>query len=140
MKHCSGCNINKSLDSFNVRKQSKDGLCSRCRDCLMAKSKAYYRNNPEKHKYRMLEQNYGVTEDFYKHLLDLQENVCAICGGVSTDGKSLHVDHDHATGLVRGLLCNLCNMGLGKFKDDPKRLAEAIKYLDIKIELEKVDA
>ena len=53
---------------------------------------------------------------------------CAICG-VAVEGKKLHYDHDHATGEFRGWLCQLCNTGLGMFKDGPYRLAMAISYL-----------
>lgn len=56
---------------------------------------------------------------------------CAICGTVEWNGrhKRPHVDHDHKTGRVRGILCSECNTGLGKFKDDPTILEAALAYL-----------
>jgi predicted nucleic acid-binding Zn ribbon protein len=53
------------------------------------------------------------------------ESTCAICG----DTTSLVVDHDHDTGQIRGMLCTMCNTGLGMFRDSPKRLAAAVGYL-----------
>lgn len=58
-----------------------------------------------------------------------QHEVCAICEADEWGKKGPHVDHDHATGRVRGLLCGLCNNGLGNFRDDPARLQAAIDYL-----------
>ena len=57
--------------------------------------------------------------------------VCAICGGVSTDGRRLAVDHDHITKDVRGLLCQPCNVGLGVFGDSPEVLRLAADYLEL---------
>jgi hypothetical protein len=68
--------------------------------------------------------------DQYGTLLAAQGGICAICGGPPTGmGKSYHVDHDHETGIVRGLLCSNCNTALGLLGDDPSRLAAAIRYL-----------
>lgn len=53
---------------------------------------------------------------------------CSNSKGCHVKG-SLSVDHDHETGEVRGLLCNLCNTGLGKFKEDPSLLTKAASYL-----------
>jgi hypothetical protein len=71
---------------------------------------------------------YGMTAEDYAGLLEAQGNACAICGGEWTNGRP-HVDHDHKTGKVRGLLCGPCNTGIGHLKDDPARLAAAITYL-----------
>ncbi len=69
-----------------------------------------------------------LTEEQYKAMAERQGGVCAICSGKPKSGR-LAVDHIHGTTTVRGLLCNLCNSGLGLFKDDPNRLAAAIEYL-----------
>lgn len=77
-----------------------------------------------KHKYRM-------TEADFDALLERQGGGCAVCGTTAPVGRGqqFHVDHDHATGVVRGLLCSECNTGLGKFKDDIRLLENAMKYL-----------
>ena len=69
-----------------------------------------------------------LTEEEYNAALERQGGMCAICQEKPKTGR-LAVDHVHGTDSVRGLLCNLCNPGLGLFKDDPARLARAIEYL-----------
>ena len=54
--------------------------------------------------------------------------ICGICGS-EPNGKDLHIDHDHATGAFRGLLCHSCNVGIGHFKEDPEVLDAAKRYL-----------
>ena len=68
-----------------------------------------------------------ISDAEYKALLDKQGGVCAICRE-RPKGK-LAVDHAHSTGKVRGLLCNFCNVGLGLFRDDERRLLAAVEYL-----------
>ena len=66
----------------------------------------------------------------YEALLQAQNNACAICRrSVEETNRSLHVDHDHTTNLVRGLLCAKCNLGLGYFKDNINNLDAAKSYL-----------
>lgn len=77
---------------------------------------------------------YGITADDYAALHAAQGGRCLICGDVETverkgRTRQLCVDHDHATGAVRGLLCSRCNAGLGLFLDDPERLIAAAGYL-----------
>lgn len=69
---------------------------------------------------------YGLTVAQYRDLRDEQAGACAICG---TFVDVLYIDHCHKSGRVRGLLCPLCNTGLGQFQDDAQRLLNAIAYL-----------
>jgi len=75
---------------------------------------------------------YGVSPEQYAAMLEAQGGQCAICDSDQWPGKgnSPHVDHEHATGKVRGLLCTNCNNGLGNFGDDPARLRAAADYLE----------
>lgn len=62
-----------------------------------------------------------------------QDGRCAICRHEFRTGtrRGVHVDHDHETRRVRGLLCGPCNTALGGLKDDPSRLAAAARYLGL---------
>lgn len=71
---------------------------------------------------------YGIPRAEYEAMVEAQQGRCAICGEVPHD-KNLRVDHDHATGKVRGLLCPQCNAGLGNFRDSFTRMQRAFGYL-----------
>lgn len=76
---------------------------------------------------------YGITHADYEALLESQGGACAICGATSprkTNKKHFSVDHCHDTGKVRGILCDPCNNGLGRFNDDPQLLRSALEYLE----------
>ena len=73
--------------------------------------------------------NYGLKPDDYISMLENQNYVCAICGGIDKN-KRLAVDHCHVTGKVRGLLCSPCNLGLGSFRDSIYNIKNAFKYLN----------
>lgn len=93
-------------------------------------------NNPDKTKNNDLKKMYGITLQEYENLLAKQNGVCAICGGKETtksnDGfpRRMPVDHDHATGKIRGLLCTQCNRGLGMFGENRNRLLAAAAYVE----------
>jgi len=72
---------------------------------------------------------YGLTHDDYDQMLINQDGHCALCPAVPPEGAYLHIDHCHATGRVRKLLCPACNRGLGAFGDDLDRLLRAVDYL-----------
>lgn len=75
-----------------------------------------------------LKNRHKMTLDEYQVMFDRQGGKCAICGR-GPDEKSLAVDHDHQTGVKRGLLCYKCNLGLGNFLDNVESLKAAIRYL-----------
>ena len=75
---------------------------------------------------------YGITKDGYYQILEQQENKCAICGTEDPGRNDTYfaIDHCHVTELVRGLLCQKCNCGIGFFQDDPNLLRSALNYLE----------
>lgn len=79
-----------------------------------------------------LKKAYGITLEQFEAIAKLQGGKCAICAGVLDMGFFTHVDHCHATGDVRGLLCSPCNTSLGCFKDSVEMLQRAISYLERK--------
>ena len=138
MKRCNRCQTDKELSKFHKNKNNKDGLNYRCIDCtleynreryknkapgLIKWQKEYYSRNSRKIKLK----KYGLTEELYTKMLKEQNYQCRICG--LSPSYNLYVDHDHKTGLVRGLLCLQCNAGLGNFRDNTQLLQRAIKYL-----------
>jgi len=77
-----------------------------------------------------LKRRYGITPEQWDAIWEAQGRRCGSCKSPATDGKYWHVDHNHRTGKVRGILCHGCNTGLGNFRDDPARLQAAIHYLE----------
>lgn len=119
---CTQCGESKSSSEFpqhtrNGKTQKRYHSAS-CRDC-----KNVARRDQK------LRQVYGISLEQYDAMLQGQNGGCAICG--ATPGLRSHVvDHDHNTGQVRGLLCESCNNGIGRFQDNPALLRQAATYLE----------
>ena len=77
---------------------------------------------------RHLRRSYGLTPEEYDALVVAQDGRCAICEDEL--GNGLYVDHDHATGRVRGLLCDDCNNGIADFGEDLDTMERASAYLE----------
>ena len=77
-----------------------------------------------------MRRKFGITIDDYERMLDEQGGGCAICAAAEPDSGSLHVDHHHGSGEVRGLLCVSCNNALGAFRESHEHLRRATDYLD----------
>lgn len=132
-KQCSICEIVKPLNEFAKRKNRKSGLYCYCKKCACKAKTKWKRDNPEKdilcRRKSMLKRRYGVTLEQYDRMLEEQNGVCAICGGVNKGGWRLAVDHDHDTGKVRGLLCQNCNRRVGELENNPTLFRSTINYL-----------
>lgn len=157
VKFCNGC---KKMAEFYKNRGRKDGLQTQCKDCLHTLSLAWGRahrdqlNEKQNAKYSKdatyerkirksksktfrdwyLKTNHGITEEQFVEMLLVQGGKCAICGDASPKktGKSAPfvVDHEHKTGKIRGILCNLCNMGIGLLRDNPEIARLAAFYLE----------
>lgn len=124
-KWCPDCDTIKPLAEFARTKGKKSGYHSYCLTCHTARGveskDRLYGGTREYH----LRRRYGIGQADVTRMLMVQGGVCDICGAPDPQ----HVDHDHRTGEVRGILCFNCNGGLGQFRDSPVFLADAITYL-----------
>ncbi len=112
--HRQGCQIADGHD---------DGWVKNCRRCQASAPVK------EQSRYFGLKHRHGISKADYETLLAKQEGACGICHKPPPENQYLHVDHDHKTGRIRGLLCKSCNMGLGILGDDALLLHSAIRYL-----------
>ncbi len=141
-KKCSGCGVTKPVDDFHPRSDGK-GLRSKCKPCHRADGRRRWSASATQAQRDRcydgwLRRTYGISLVDYNALAQAQGWVCAICGldpkVVNADKRRqvhrLHVDHCHATGRIRGLLCNLCNTSLAPLERDRGWLQDALAYLE----------
>jgi hypothetical protein len=114
-KHCRRCEQVKSHCEWDRNSSASDGLSTRCKACRVIEGRVGH-----------LKRKYGMTEAEREDLIASQVGVCSICLSAPAE----HVDHDHETGMVRGVLCFSCNAALGQFKDRPKALRRAAAYVE----------
>ena len=148
MKICSKC---KQPGQFYKDMTKKDGLHSICAICHTEtrkkylnlnpdvrkkrneKSKEWRVKNPEKSKITVknatLKAKYGITLEKYYEMLEEQNGGCKVCNSAPLRQR-LHVDHCHTTGKVRGLLCQACNVSIGKMKESPMLLRKLANYIE----------
>jgi hypothetical protein len=107
----------RSIPLVKFYYQSSGAVPSRGSHCVSCNDKAYRMGD-----------KYGIGPKTYLAMLEGQKGGCAICR--RGPGRKLHVDHCHESARVRGLLCALCNQGLGHFKHDPALLRAAALYIE----------
>jgi hypothetical protein len=123
-KWCPDCGTVKLLADFPTNRSNKLGVHTYCKPCHNARGKVSVAKVGGSRTYH-LKRRYGITAEQADVMLAQQGGLCAICRRAPAE----HVDHDHATGQVRQLLCFNCNGGLGQFRDDPLALREAARYV-----------
>lgn len=112
-------------------------VCDDCREKNTHRNRGYRENNRASVRDRLrkwqLWNSYGITSEDKVRMFFEQGGRCRICGKDWDDVwiPDCHVDHDHDTGTVRGLLCSDCNTGIGLFRDDARILERAIDYLEL---------
>ena len=145
MKICSACGDTKPLTEF----YKGHGRCKSCyaidqqlqRRKHLEKRRDYDRQrprrpNPARDRARSLERRFGITQTIYDGMLEMQDFRCAICRRFETKARhglimALAVDHCHKTSKVRGLLCNSCNLAIGKMGEVPSRFRDTATYLEV---------
>lgn len=118
-------------ESRNANRREKYKSDEAYRTAHIDAVREFYKKNPRTRLAQRLK-IYGVTLEQHDEVLNSQNGQCAICKSKTPNrrgSKRFHVDHCHATGKFRGLLCSRCNMAIGLLKDDVCFLQNAIEYL-----------
>lgn len=101
---------------------------ARIASAIAGKQRTGYVPDPEDKRRWQLKSRYGITPGFWNGVIAALQGRCMLCGVYK--GEKLVPDHDHNTGKFRGALCSGCNVGLGRFGDDPSRLRSAAAYVE----------
>ena len=135
---CNTCKVAKELSEFpdqtGPRRRYYKRMCNACRRATFGPDVPLPSTNDRQayDRARALARKYGLSIDDYDALVEKQNGLCAICGQpptpTSRGASLLVVDHDHETGRVRGLLCNLCNPALSRI-EVPGWAQQATDYL-----------
>lgn len=124
-KRCPACGETKQLAEFAVNRSFRRDVGTYCLPCHNRIVRENVQKNHGTTRNAHLKRRYGLTHDDVAAMVEAQGGACAICRVRPAE----HVDHDHETGDVRGILCFTCNVGLGNFGDDPDRMELAVRYL-----------
>lgn len=122
---CARCKRDKPPEDFPRNRRTKSGRHCYCKPCHNQQVRDSVAKAGGSRKYHM-KRRYGLTPEEFDALVAEQGFLCPIC----LKRPAVHVDHDHRTGRVRGILCEMCNGGLGQFRDNPSTIENAIAYLE----------
>jgi hypothetical protein len=125
-RRCPRCGETKPLPDFARNRSAKSGYGSYCKLCHNSVVAENRQKNHGGNRTFHLNRRYRVDAAQVAWMILQQGGVCALCGS----GKPEHVDHDHKTKRIRGILCFNCNRGLGKFGDDVELMGRAVDYLE----------
>jgi Recombination endonuclease VII len=140
LKRCPCCCVAQPLQNFSRSPGTCDKLQTYCRKCNQTKRAEYRRQHPDqvlatylrrrhKHSVNSRKRKYGLSAVGLFALMWKQRGKCAGCQRELHSFKRFCIDHSHVTGKVRGLLCDDCNLSLGRLRDDPTVLHRLADYL-----------
>ena len=120
------------LENVEKRRKIQAAYYAKNKEKANRASAEWKKNNPQKNRESQLKYKYGITTKQIMATMDKQNYRCAVCGGINNDSRKrvLGIDHCHATGKFRGMLCGNCNRMLGMAKDSPSILRAAVRYLE----------
>lgn len=121
-RNCSKCKI-----EFTIKNKTQ----YLCKPCNSKAASDWIKKNPKRFYARARLNKYKINLEEYQSMLDSQDHKCKACSVDLEPGRGTHIDHDHQTGKIRGILCRHCNLALGHVKDDPKILQALIDYLNV---------
>jgi hypothetical protein len=123
---CPDCGLEKPPEDFPRDRARKSGRGRYCKVCHNARTRATIKRLHGDTRHYHFRQRYGISAAEVDEMIEQQGGLCAIC----RKRTPTQVDHDHASGKVRGVLCLECNAAIGAFKDSVRIVYQAIAYLD----------
>ena len=137
---CKGCSVRKPITEFYAANGGRHRR-RRCKECVdqQRRDRLSMMTREERHakgRAAHLRAKYDLSPEDFERMWELAGGCCEICKKnlsreTSHTTQKVHIDHDHTSGRVRGLLCFTCNTALGKFGDNVELLRAAIKYLEV---------
>lgn len=135
---CRECQITKPVSEYRKTSKIKDDKVvytyrRECKECSRKIAEEQNKKNSMSGKTREdgLRRRFNIGVEEYDELFRSQDFKCAICKREKKESEAnFHVDHDHVTNKVRGILCGQCNRAIGAFKDDWRVVIDALRYLE----------
>lgn len=137
---CRVCGIERSILEFSGVSRRRPGMyrkhCKQCGNAYARSRQDKQREHKRRPRTKWLMGEYRLKEHFnmdyhdWALMYERQNRSCATCIRPLGFDKNTHVDHCHATGKVRGLLCHGCNVALGCVKDSASTLKQMVAYLE----------
>lgn len=141
LKTCTTCSQELPLDQFywQTSRSGKRYPRGKCKSCEYVQGRQRIKgdpDSPERLRFNHIKHKYGLTRDRFHAILESQGGQCSICSTEVNINSCIDHDHQCCPGekscgeCVRGILCRLCNQGLGQFRDNPTLLRQAAQYLE----------
>jgi hypothetical protein len=132
---CSKCGLDKPLEDFPRNRNTRTGRHCYCKPCHNAQVRESRQRVHGGSRHYHLTRRYGIGAADVDRMIAEQSGICPIC----LKRPAVHVDHDHRSGKVRAIVCEMCNGGLGQFKDSPVLIRNAIAYIEKHNQRRKAD-